>query len=112
MKPLSRLAAGALLVAVIAGPAAAGEAESHQGAWRSCLDRNFRVEAALTDRTLAADAALRTCRPAEEAYLGALATSSLLDADDVARARPALAARARTWLLGGMPAPTRAAFAR
>ncbi|MCJ2092509.1 hypothetical protein MKK67_08355 [Methylobacterium sp. J-072] len=70
------------------------------GGWRDCLSRNFRIQAALTDPDLAADAAFRACRGAEDAYLAALARSPLLDDDDIARARPMLAGRIRAWLVG------------
>ena len=80
---------------------AASETESRHAVWRDCLSRNFGIQAALTERDLAADAAFRTCRSAEEAYLTALTNSPLLDDDDVARARPLLAGRARAWLVGG-----------
>ena len=91
----------ALLVVAAAGPArAASETESRHAAWRDCLSRNFEIQAALTKLDLAADAALRACRGAEEAYLTALAGSPLLDDTDVARARPLLAGRIRAWLVG------------
>ncbi|MCJ2121009.1 hypothetical protein [Methylobacterium sp. J-077] len=86
---------------LVCGPAhAGGETEMRHGGWRDCLSRNFRIQAALTDPDLAADAAFRACRGAEDAYLAALARSPLLDDDDVARARPMLAGRIRAWLVG------------
>ncbi len=91
--------AGSLLLC-LAGTAAAGEAGQHYASWRGCLDRNFSLQAALTSRTLAADAALRICRETEIAYLAALSASPMLDADEADQARPALLARARGWLLG------------
>ncbi|MDP4004246.1 hypothetical protein [Methylobacterium sp. NEAU K] len=94
------LLATILLVGASGSARAAGEAETRQAIWRACLSRTFEIEAALTDRNLAADAAFRTCRSAEDAYLTALARSPLLDDDDVARARPMLAGRIRSWLVG------------
>ncbi|KQP88280.1 MULTISPECIES: hypothetical protein [unclassified Methylobacterium] len=70
-------------------------------AWRSCLQRNFALQAAIASRIIAADAALRTCRQSEQAYLAALSVSPLVDGDDVARVRPALLLRAKDWLLDG-----------
>ncbi|MGU3666243.1 hypothetical protein ACLBX9_18825 [Methylobacterium sp. A49B] len=91
----------ALLVLDVSGTArAASETEGRHALWRDCLTRNFQIEAALTERDLAADAAFRACRGAEDAYLAALAGSPLLDEDDVARARPLLAGRIRAWLVG------------
>ena len=90
-----------LLIAGSIGSGRAGsETESRHAVWRDCLSRNFRIQAALTERDLAADAAFRTCRSAEEAYLAALTNSPLLDHDDVARARPLLAGRAGAWRVG------------
>ncbi len=89
-----------LLAAALCARAAAGEAEARQGLWRDCLSRNFDLHVALTGRDLAADAAFQTCRVAETAYLAALIDSPLLDDDDVARVRPALAGRIRAWLVG------------
>ncbi|SFL29476.1 hypothetical protein [Methylobacterium pseudosasicola] len=86
---------------LVSGPVRAdSETEMRHGGWRDCLSRNFRIQAALTDPDLAADAAFRACRGAEEAYLAALARSPLLDDDDIARARPMLAGRIRAWLVG------------
>lgn len=103
--PTSRLLRAPLLLAAIASvvplSASAGEREVgglHE-AWRGCLQRNFGMQAALTSRTLAADSALLACRDGEAAYLSALATSPLVDGDDVARVRPALIQRAKGWLL-------------
>lgn len=92
--------AAALLAATLGAPASAGEAETRQGSWRDCLSRTYASHAALTGRDIAADAAFRACRHAEDAYLAALSASPLLDADDLARARPALAGRIRAWLVG------------
>ena len=90
----------AVLLVAIAGPAQAdaGAATRHT-IWRDCLARNFKVQAALTARDLAADAAFQACRAPEEAYLAALTGSPLLDEEDVARARPLLAGRIRAWLI-------------
>ncbi|GJE14509.1 MULTISPECIES: hypothetical protein [Methylobacterium] len=101
-RPLSpALLVAALLVAGAAGPArAASETESRHAVWRDCLRRNFGIQAALTERDLAADAAFQACRSAEENYLSALSGSPLLDDEDVARARPLLAGRIRAWLVG------------
>jgi hypothetical protein len=89
-----------LSVASAAAQEAPSVAERH-ASWRACLNRNFTLQAALSSRVVAADAALRTCRPSEQAYLTALSTSPLVDGDDVARVRPALLLRARGWLLEG-----------
>jgi hypothetical protein len=94
------LLAALLLVAASGAARATGETEIRHAAWRDCVGRNFRIQAALTERDLAFDAAFRACRSAEEAYLAALAGSPLLDDDDVARARPLLAGRIRAWLVG------------
>ena len=67
--------------------------------WRDCLSRNFRIQAVLTERDLAADAAFIACRGPPEAYLTALASSPLLDDADVARP-PLVAGRIRAWLIG------------
>ena len=102
MSPAARVSPLLLATMLLVGPArAAGEAETRQEIWRGCLSRTFAIQAALTDRNLAADTAFHTCRSAEEAYLAALARSPLLDDDDVARARPMLAGRVRSWLVGG-----------
>lgn len=105
MPPARRVWPPALLAAIlIVGPACAARADDTAAArhalWRDCLSRNFGIQAALTERDLAADAAFRACRGAEEAYLAALAGSPLLDDDDLARARPMLASRFRAWLVG------------
>lgn len=102
-----------LAAAIVAGtlpglgpvPTFAGAAAELHGAWRVCLHRSFGLQASLSGRMPAADAALRACRDAEEAYLAALSASPLLDGDDVARVRPALLMRARDWLLGRRPSP-------
>ncbi|SEN70753.1 hypothetical protein SAMN02799625_01775 [Methylobacterium sp. UNC300MFChir4.1] len=97
--PLPLLAV--VLVAAACGTArAASETEARHAAWRDCVSRNFRIQAALTDRDLAADAAFRACRTAEDAYLATLAASPLLDDEDIGRARPLLAGRMRAWLVG------------
>lgn len=90
-----------LLFGTASSQAAAGDPEIRQDSWRACLSRQFASHAALTGRDLAADAAFHACRDAEDAYLAALSASPLLDTDDVARARPALAGRIRAWLVGG-----------
>jgi hypothetical protein len=96
-----------LALVVPLGPAQAdGEVAALHSAWRGCLHRNFGLQSALTGRTLAADAALRSCRESESAYLTALAASPLVDGEDVARVRPALLQRARGWLLGRGASPT------
>ena len=90
-----------VLVAAAWGTARApSETELRHAAWRDCVSRNFGIQAALTDRDLAVDAAFRACRSAEDAYLATLADSPLLDGDDVIRARPLLAGRIRAWLVG------------
>ncbi|QIJ74616.1 hypothetical protein GU700_08515 [Methylobacterium sp. NI91] len=95
---LASLPALALLAAVPA------RAESPEGvrhaAWQSCLDEAFSEQVRTTSRSFAATKAVTTCRDREEAYLGALAGSPLLDDEDVARIRPALIARARDRLMG------------
>lgn len=89
-----------------------GSAQATQGvearyeAWRGCLQRSFGLQAVLTSRALAADTALRACRPSEGAYLTALSASPMVDGDDVARVRPALLLRAKGWLLGRGPSPS------
>lgn len=102
VRPVSPLLiVAALLIASGTGPArAASDTEMRHEIWRDCLSRNFRIQAALTERDLAADAALRACRGPEDAYLAALTASPLLDEEDVARARPLLAGRIRAWLVG------------
>ena len=95
------LSLAALLVAGCGAARAGGEAAMRHDLWRDCLDRNFQIQAVLTERELAADAAFRACRDTEDAYLSALATSPLLADDDVVRARPMLAGRFRAWLIGG-----------
>ncbi|KQP42437.1 hypothetical protein ASF49_00840 [Methylobacterium sp. Leaf104] len=96
-------AAPALLLAFVASAAAqeAPTVTERHASWRACLNRNFALEVALSSRVIAADAALRACRPSEQAYLTALSASPLVDGDDVARVRPALLLRARGWLLDG-----------
>lgn len=93
--------AACLIAGCVAGasPTRAAEAATHYASWRGCLDRTFGIQAALTSRTLAAETALRSCRPAEMAYLTALSASPLLDAGDVTQVRPALLVQARRWLL-------------
>lgn len=97
--------------AMLAAPAAAetvgtsgagastGAGASHT-AWRDCLRQAYGLRASLSSPDLAADAALRACREAETAYLAALSTSPMLDAEDVTRVRPALVTKARAWLTG------------
>jgi hypothetical protein len=101
--------AGLVLAGTLPGllpmPAAAGGVAELHGAWRGCLHRSFGLQASLSGRMIAADAALRQCREAEEAYLAALSTSPLLDAEDVGRVRPALLMRAKDWLLGRRTSP-------
>ncbi len=79
-------------------------AESPEGArhaaWQACLDETFADQIRTTSRSFAATKAVSTCQDREEAYLGALAGSPLLDGADVARIRPALVARARDRLMG------------
>ena len=95
-----RVLAALLLIGAASPQAAAGDAGIRQDAWRGCLRRHFALHASLTGRDPAADAAFHACRDAEDAYLAALSASPWLDADDVARARPALAGRIRAWLVG------------
>ncbi|MFD0934463.1 hypothetical protein ACFQ12_04595, partial [Methylobacterium trifolii] len=80
-----RLALAGILGALLLGQAAAsaGEAADRHALWRGCLDRNFGVQATPSGRTLAADAALRSCREAEAAYLTALSASPLLDGEEI-----------------------------
>ncbi|MGA4554903.1 hypothetical protein [Methylorubrum aminovorans] len=95
---LASLPALALLAAV---PARAESPEgARHAAWQSCLDEAFSEQVRTTSRSFAATKAVTTCRDREEAYLGALAGSPLLDDKDVARIRPALIARARDRLMG------------
>jgi hypothetical protein len=96
--PVPFLMAVLLVASVCPVWADAGTATQH-AIWRDCLARNFKVQAALTARDLAADAAFQACRAPEEAYLAALRGSPLLDDEDVARARPLLAGRIRAWLI-------------
>jgi hypothetical protein len=95
------LSLAALLVVGCGTARASGDAAMRHDLWRDCLNRNFQIQAVLTERELAADAAFRACRDTEDAYLSALATSPLLADDDVVRARPMLAGRFRAWLIGG-----------
>src|SRR5919202_530317 len=92
------LSLAALLVVGCGTARASGDAAMRHDLWRDCLNRNFQIQAVLTERELAADAA---CRDTEDAYLSALAASPLLADDDVVRARPMLAGRFRAWLIGG-----------
>lgn len=98
-RPVVTGALAASLAILSAQACLAGEAAERYAAWQGCLSRSFGVQAAMTGRTLAADAALRQCRTAEAAYLAALSASPLLDPEDVARARPALLVRARNGLV-------------
>lgn len=99
------LSTAAIMVALTGAPALAGDAASAHSSWKSCLGRAYVEGAALTGRDLAADAALRACRGEENAYLVALSGSPLLDADDIAQARPDLVARARAALLDPTTGP-------
>ncbi|GJE18347.1 hypothetical protein [Methylobacterium marchantiae] len=104
MTKLSRLSVAFLLAAMMPSAIVRTSAQELDvgglhSAWRGCLDRNFGLQAVLTSRTSAAESALRSCRGAEGAYLAALATSPLVDGEDVARVRPALIQRAKGWLL-------------
>ncbi|GJE26768.1 hypothetical protein [Methylobacterium organophilum] len=106
--PFSLPRTALIALALLAAPAAraegpAGAAGQSHAAWQSCLREAYGLKAALSGKTLAADAALRECRDRENAYLAALSTSPLLDDEDVARVRPALVARARIWLMGRAP---------
>ncbi|MGV7031234.1 hypothetical protein [Methylobacterium symbioticum] len=96
----SAIAGSLALAFALGGPVQASEAGARHATWQGCLNSNFGIQSRLTSRMLAADAALRACREAEQAYLDALATSPLVDAAEAAEARPALLARARGWLLG------------
>ena len=90
----------AVLFVGLSGPAwATGETATRHALWRDCLARTFHIQAALTARDLAADAAFQACRAPEDAYLAALTDSPLLDDEDVAHARPLLAGRIRAWLI-------------
>ncbi|CAO4170448.1 hypothetical protein [Methylorubrum populi] len=89
------------LLLIAAGPARAESPEGQRhAAWQACLDAAFADHARTTSRSVAATKAVSLCHDREEAYLGALAGSPLLDAEDVARIRPALVARARDRLMG------------
>lgn len=96
-----RFITAAAFVALLPGAAWAGDAAAAHQSWSDCLGRAYVAGAAYTGRDLAADAALRACRGAEGAYLAALSTSPLLDADDIAQARPQMVARARAALTDG-----------
>ncbi len=85
-------------------PALAGDAASAQLVEKLPRTRLCRGRG-LHGRDLAADAALRSCRGEENAYLAALSDSPLLDADDIAQARPDLVARARAALLETVSGP-------
>lgn len=99
LRTLSLLAI--LAATTAAGPAAAQDSSgASHAAWHDCLRQAFTLRASLSGRDLAADAALRACRDAEGAYLAALSTSPMLDAEDVTRVRPALVLKARAWLTG------------
>ena len=103
-RPAAILALGVLTLVALP-QAHAGEAADRYVRWQGCLSRGFAVQVAMAGRNLAADAALRHCRAAERAYLDALAASPLLDAEDVARVRPALLVRARNGLVARAPNP-------
>jgi hypothetical protein len=96
---LASLPALALLAAAPVRAEESPEGLRH-AAWQACLDEAFSDQVRTTSRSFAATKAVTTCRDREEAYLGALAGSPLLDGDDVARIRPALVARARDRLMG------------
>ncbi|MEL6060894.1 MULTISPECIES: hypothetical protein [unclassified Methylobacterium] len=98
VSPVPLLTAVVLIAIACPARADAGAATRH-AIWRDCLTRNFKVQAALTARDLAADAAFQACRAPEEAYLAALMASPLLDGEDIARAKPLLAGRIRAWLI-------------
>ncbi len=98
----------ASLVGLIPGGAMAGDAATAHHSWQACLGQAYVTGASYTGRDLAADAALRACRGEESAYLTALSASPLLDAEDIAQARPELVARARTQLLATVVAGPRA----
>lgn len=105
-RSLLALSAAAIMVALVPARSWAGDAATAHSSWRSCLGRAYAEGASLTGRDLAADAALRACRGEEGAYLVALAASPLLDADDIAQARPDLVARERAALVGTLAANT------
>lgn len=96
---LASLLPALVLLAALPVRAESPEAARH-AAWQACLDEAFADHARTTSRSFAATRAVATCRDREEAYLGALAGSPLLDGEDVARIRPALIARARDRLMG------------
>ena len=102
-QPATAALAVAMLAATLGGASAEGAASERHAAWQSCLSDAFGLRAALSSPALAAEAALRECRAKEADYLASLTRSPLLDEEDVDRARPALVARARTWLLTGKP---------
>lgn len=85
---------------LVSAPALAGDAAAAHASWRTCLGQAYLTDAAFTGRDLAADAAIRSCRGEETAYLTALSASPFLDGDDIAQARPDLIARERVQLLG------------
>ncbi len=89
----------ASLLGLIPGGAVAGDAAAAHRTWQACLGQAYVTGAAYTGHDLAADSALQACQGEETAYLAALSTSPLLDAEDIAQARPELLARARTQLL-------------
>ena len=89
------------LLLFAAAPARAESPESlRHAAWQTCLDAAFAYHARTTSPGFAATKAVSVCRDREEAYLGALTASPLLDGEDIARIRPALVARARDRLMG------------
>lgn len=100
-RPRLFLVASVAVASLYVGATQAGEVAERHSEWRGCLHRTFAFQAALTGRAMAADITLKTCRLREEAYLAALASSPLVDGEDVARVRPALLQRARDWLIGG-----------
>ncbi|GLS43639.1 hypothetical protein [Methylobacterium brachythecii] len=98
---IARLVILAGSLATAAPALAGGSVGDRHDAWRACLSDAFKLRAALSGKALAAESAIRECRDSETAYLSALATSPLVDDEDVTRVRPALLVRARTWLLSG-----------
>lgn len=102
------LRTASLILLLAVAPAAAhdvGSSRTGHAAWHDCLREAYGLQAALSSRTVAADAAVRACRDRESAYLAALSTSPMLDDEDVSRVRPALVLRAKTWLMGRSTRP-------
>lgn len=107
-KVLSAALFAACALALAPASARAGDAATAHQTWQDCLGHAYVTGVAYTGRDLAADAAFRSCRGEEAAYLTALSASPLLDGDDIAQARPELVARARTQLLVSVTAGPRA----